>query len=99
MLRCLALSMASILDFKGEKFERLAAWARYLYWADNNRRRFDAWVKESNVDNRPDSEFLGLISAWYASLWVVIEGWRKIPLSDQSVDELLAAAPKYQELL
>ncbi len=46
-----------------------------------------------------DWELFALMSAWYASLWVVVEGWRDIPLSDPSVDELLSSNRRYVELL
>jgi len=91
--------MASILDFTGDRFERLASWARYLYWCELHRQRFDAWV-ESGIGVDDDRwKFVALLSSWYASLWVVIEGWQQVPLADAAVDEFLAAAPKYQDLL
>jgi hypothetical protein len=34
---------------------------------------------------------LGLLSYWYASLYVVIEGWRDLKLEDQDVARLLAS--------
>jgi hypothetical protein len=39
------------------------------------------------------------MSAWYSSLWVVVEGWTQVPLSDPFVDELLDASPRYKDLL
>lgn len=93
--------MGSILDFAGNHFERLTAWARYLHWADIHRCHFDSWMEASHdvTEARRGWEFIALLSAWYASLWVVVEGWGEVPLSDPSVDELLAAAPRYQHLL
>lgn len=44
-------------------------------------------------------ELLSLQSAFYASLWVVVEGWREVPLSDPSVDEMLTANPRYLDIL
>jgi hypothetical protein len=46
-----------------------------------------------------DWNLFALMSAWFASLRVVVEGWNQVPLSDPSVDELLAANPHYVELL
>lgn len=93
--------MNSILDYNGEKFEKLIAWARYLHWADVHRHHFDVWMeKEHDVNNdREGWEFIALMSTWYASLWVVVEGWKSIPLVDLSVDELLQVAPRYEALL
>jgi hypothetical protein len=34
---------------------------------------------------------LGLLSYWYASLYVVIEGWRELKLEDQDISRLLAS--------
>lgn len=93
--------MPSIIDFTGERFERLMSWARYLHWADLHRSNFDAWIKADHdiADDCQGWEFIALMSAWYASLWVVLEGWNEVPLSDPSVDELLSVAPRYKELL
>lgn len=53
-----------------------------------------------DIDNNEDGwNFIGLMSAWYASLWVVVEGWKELKLDDPSIDELLEAAPKYVDLL
>lgn len=93
--------MNSILDYKGERLEKLLAWARYLHWADIHRRHFEAWMEQEHdvQNNREGWEFIALLSAWYASLWVVVEGWKSIPLVDSSVDELLQIAPRYEALL
>jgi hypothetical protein len=34
---------------------------------------------------------LAYMSYWYASLWVVVEGWQKLGLHDDEVDRLLAS--------
>jgi len=93
--------MNSILDYKGDKFEKLMAWARYLHWADVHRRHFEVWMEQGHdvANDREGWEFIALLSAWYASLWVVVEGWKSIPLADSSVDELLQIAPRYEALL
>jgi hypothetical protein len=93
--------MNSILDYKGDKFEKLMAWARYLHWADVHRRHFEVWMEQDHdvANDREGWEFIALLSAWYASLWVVVEGWKSIPLADSSVDELLQIAPRYEALL
>ena len=93
--------MASILDFYPDCFERLMAWARYLYWSDIHRRHFDAWTETDHdvKDERQGWEFVALMSAWYSSLWVVVEGWTEVPLSDPFIDELLDASPRYKDLL
>lgn len=93
--------MLSILNFSPEQFEKFMAWARYLYWADVHRSRFVAWIEGAHdvADDRKRWELIATVSAWYATLWVVVEGWIDIPLSDPSVDKLLSIAPRYKELL
>ena len=93
--------MASILDFYPDRFERLMTWARYLYWSDIHFRHFNAFMNTDHdvKDDRQGWEFVALMSAWYASLWVVVEGWTEVPLSDPFVDQLLDASPRYKDLL
>ncbi|MBN2565834.1 MAG: hypothetical protein JXB46_08990 [Candidatus Eisenbacteria bacterium] len=94
--------MSRVIDFTGERFERLAAWARYLHWADLHRRRFHEFLSESEpVEDDPASreQYVALEAAWYATLWVVVEGWREVPLADPGVEEVLDSAPRYQEQL
>lgn len=93
--------MSSIACLTAERIERVLAWARYLHWADLHRQHLDAWIeKPHDVDNKEDGwNFIALMSAWYASLWVVVEGWKELKLDDSSIDELLEAAPRYVELL
>jgi hypothetical protein len=93
--------MASILDFYPDRFERLMTWARYLYWSDIHFRHFNAFMNTDHdvKDDRQGWEFVALMSAWYSSLWVVVEGWTEVPLSDPFVDQLLDASPRYKDLL
>ena len=93
--------LSSFLGFTSERFERFICWARYLHFADLHRRRYIAWgeSKGQSDDWEASWELIALQSAFYASMWVVVEGWREVPLSDPSVDELLAANPQYLELL
>jgi len=67
------------------------AWARYLFWCDLHRRRFETWLeKPHDVSTSIDGwHFIALVSQWYASLWVVIEGWRKAGFDDATIDSLL----------
>lgn len=93
--------VAPHLGFTAKHFERFVAWARYLHWADLHRSRLHTW-KEANRqsdDMRPHWELIALMSAYYASLKVVVDGWLGIPLSDASVNELLASNPRYLNLL
>jgi len=93
--------VAPLLGFDRERFERFVCWARYLHSADLHRCRYLAWgeSKFQSDEMEADWELNALQSAFYASLWVVVEGWPLVPLSDRSVDELLAANPRYLDLL
>ena len=94
--------MSRIIDFSEERSERVWAWARYLHWADLHRRRYREFMsapETADDDSVSREQYLALSAAWYASLWVVIEGWHEVPLSDPGVDEVLAAAPRYQDQL
>jgi len=93
--------MPSIAGFTAERIERVLAWARYLHWADLHRRHFYTWMESPHdVANDEDGwNFVASVSAWYASLWVVVEGWKELELDDSSIDKLLNAAPEYVDLL
>ncbi|OFW11266.1 MAG: hypothetical protein A3G20_08395 [Acidobacteria bacterium RIFCSPLOWO2_12_FULL_59_11] len=87
-----------------EEFDAFMAWARYLYWCDLHRCRFITWFEESH-DVKEGAEccdwwrFVALLSQWYGSLWVVIEGWKKARLADAVIDGLLDESLDYCELL
>jgi hypothetical protein len=93
--------LAPCLGFTVERFERFVCWARYLHWADLQRRHYLAWTETQGKRDDMESawELTWLEAAWYASLYVVVEGWGEVPLSDPAVDDLLAANPRYTENL
>jgi hypothetical protein len=72
-------------------FEEFIAWARYLTWCEDHYRRFDELMsKDPTHDSAPDyAWFVARISHWYASLWVVIEGWQELDLNDNIIGGLL----------
>lgn len=91
--------LARFLGFDRDRFERFVCWARHLHYADLHLRRYRAW-KENNDQSEDRGwesmwELIALEAAYYASSYVVIEGWHQVPLSDPVVDELLAANPRY----
>jgi hypothetical protein len=72
------------------QLEQILAWARYLYWADLCRARLDGLLEaHASPDDIPTPSFIALLSQWYASLWVVIEGWNELGLRDDAIDRLL----------
>ena len=78
--------------------EKMLSWARYLYWCELMRRRWDTYMSEKGSD--PDkAEWLGLTAHWYASLFVVVEGWEDNRFTDEVIEKLLAHAAGYKDLL
>jgi hypothetical protein len=81
--------------------EKLLAWARYLFWCDLHRRRLERYDGRAE-DGTPDQlqwVFIALIAQWYASLWVVVEGWSEIRQPDPVIDDLLASCPRLCDLM
>lgn len=69
---------------------------RYFIWADRMRWHFDqalravAGSREAYERSRLDIELY--LSLWYAHLYVVVEGWRRLGLRDEAVDRLLTSS-------
>lgn len=69
---------------------------RYYIWANKFRTNFDQLIgAPANPDPNPLVWFAdetGLfLSYWYAALYVVIEGWKKLGFRDEEVDALLTS--------
>jgi len=70
---------------------------RYFIWA--NRMRIHFYDLVPKVANNPEQDRFSAeaieadlyMSFWYGELYVVIEGWRELGLSDPAVDSLLAS--------
>ena len=73
--------------------ETILALHRYYVWANRMRTHFDALIEEQSRQPRNqatfDIEARMYMSYWYASLYVVIEGWVELKLSDSVIDPLL----------
>ena len=65
---------------------------RYFIWADRMRYHFDGLLHTKGeaiaAGKEPIEPFL-YMSYWYGGMYVVIEGWKKLGLSDPRIDELL----------
>jgi hypothetical protein len=65
---------------------------RYWIWADAMKihflRELDR-VDDTAPKGEPSIQQLMYMSYWYATLYVVIEGWRELKLNDPTVDPLL----------
>src|SRR5262245_51624000 len=71
------------------------AWARCLFWADLN------WKRFINGQRLPQDAGLGpevwhyfaLAAQWFASEYVVLEGWNAKEFKDERIDELRRHIP------
>lgn len=66
---------------------------RYYIWANKMRTDFDDILKKKS-ENKIGEEFFKIesrlyMSYWYGGLYVVIEGWKQLGLSDSEIDLLL----------
>ena len=71
-----------------------ATLARYWAWSDTMRGHFDAELQEKGVVDLDSDDGFNLalyMSYWYASLYVVVEGWQLLKLTDPDVDALLVS--------
>ncbi len=82
-------------------FRPTLSWARYLYWAELCYRRVGEHVESlrGELPSPRDSLFFALVSQWYASLYVVFEGWKELALGDRSIDALIRSHPELVSLL
>ena len=64
---------------------------RYFIWANRMRTHFDQVISEGDLDGTRETESLLYMSYWYGGLYVVIEGWQALKLSDSIIDELLTS--------
>ena len=71
--------------------QALIALHRYFIWADRMRVHFETALTPDSpmLHGRLDIEPFLYMSIWYAGMYVVIEGWRKLGLHDAGVDQML----------
>jgi hypothetical protein len=76
--------------------EKVLALHRYYIWANRLRQHFDSAVSNQASTERSDEFFVNdcgiFLSHWYAALFVVVEGWQEIQLSDPKIDTLLSSS-------
>lgn len=75
--------------------ENLLSLHRYYIWANRLREYFESTQSSQKPDKSIRAEFAddtGLFLAqWYTALYVVIEGWKELKLSDSAIDRLIAS--------
>lgn len=82
---------------KKSKGQPIFSLHRYFMWANRMRVHFDEKLpvlaeqlkKDASLVTNEEIEANLYMSYWYAGLYVVIEGWRQLHLSDPIIDELL----------
>jgi hypothetical protein len=62
---------------------------RYYIWANRMRTHFDEVISKGMLDGKAEIESFLYMSYWYGGLYVVIEGWRELKLTDNTIDILL----------
>lgn len=70
---------------------------RYFIWADRMRLHFDDVLRLTSanpvlkgfVKKKEGIDTFLYMSLWYATFYVLIEGWQKLKLSDPKIDEYL----------
>jgi len=56
----------------------ILSFAKYLYWSELSRSIF--WRAARKYKDHYDFRMLFAVSQWYASFYVVIEGWKELKL-------------------
>ena len=62
---------------------------RYYIWANRMRTHFDEILSRGVPVETVEIECLLYMSYWYGGLYVVIEGWQALKLTDPIIDSLL----------
>ncbi len=94
-----------MIDETQQRIERDIAFARYLSWAELHRELFqeevarDVSPDDAESTNDHEWKWFGLMSYWYASLYVVVEGWDELRFVDPIVDQLLNHETSFRTLL
>lgn len=84
---------------KATKLDGFISWARCLYWAELNRARFFEETGEPQPADTWNWKWWAFMSQFYASLWVVVEGWKALKLRDPDIDFLISHSPNNCKLL
>lgn len=66
-----------------DELKDVAAWGQYLYWAQLN---VDRWIC---ADKQTATESIATSFQFFASMYVVIEGWEQLNIKDEKIDNIL----------
>jgi hypothetical protein len=67
---------------------------KYFVWANRMRTHFDELLLKKEKDKKSSNDLFDVevnlyMSYWYGGLYVVIEGWKELKLTDKKIDRLL----------
>lgn len=68
-------------------------------YTDNELDAYDGGTETGPPDRQSRWLLIALLGQWYASLWVLIEGWLETKLSDPVIDDLVSSCPRFCDLL
>ncbi len=75
--------------------EQINSLHRYYIWANKMREHFKAVFSQQGEGTKSfQIESMMYMSIWYGLMYVVIEGWQELKLSDNKLDNLLNEAEK-----
>lgn len=74
-----------------DKIFEVASWGKYIYRAEMERFNFDFRIQNDDSGIR----YFIYSSQWLASLYVVVEGWESLKLSDNKINKLLSVYNDY----
>lgn len=74
-----------------DKIFEVASWGKYIYRAEMERLNFDLRIQSDDSGIR----YFIYSSQWLASLYVVVEGWESLKLSDNKINKLLSVYNDY----
>jgi len=75
------------------KIKEVASWGQYLHWAQLN---VDRWICP---EDHTEVESIAVAYQFFASMYVVIEGWEQLKLEDSEIDNILSQNEEGVDLL
>lgn len=81
--------------------DALFSWGRYLHWADLAWQSYNSSRQDVSDASDPvaDSKMIAQLARWLASLYVVLEGWKRLNLHDPIIDFLIDDYADYCDAL
>ena len=66
-----------------DELKEVASWGQYLHWAQLN---VDRWIC---AEEHTEAESIAMSFQFFASMYVVIEGWEQLNIRDSEIEEIL----------